>query len=203
MNSEEARVLGVQISSLQQQLYDLQQLTTRQQQRITRPTRPLYIPVTQFSGYLSNQFLGTGTPNLEQINALGIVGARIEAVGDACDHLFFVPKDFNVGTNIKFEPVWCTDSVDTAETATWEVEYSTSAAGEGLAAASTALDATITADNVLGAYKVAVAPYGLLFKDVLEHGDLVHLKVSLDAVTGLDPASDKIYLLGILINDQG
>lgn len=187
---------------LRQEFYDLQSRVERIQQRISRPTRPIYIPVTQFSGFLSDSFLGTGTPNLENINSLGIVGARIEAVGDACHHLWSVPKDFNVNSNIKFEPVWTTNSIDTAETATWTVEHSPIADGETLIAPATALNEPGGADNVLGAYALAVAPYGLLHGDVLQHGDLVHLKLSLSAVSGLNPAVDLVYLLGILINDQ-
>lgn len=194
-------VLG-STDNLRRQILDLQQDIVRLKQRINRPVRPIYIPVTQFSGFLSNQFLGTGTPNLEQINSLGIVGTRIDATGDACDHLWCVPKDFNVDTNIKFEVVWTTNSVDTSETATWKVQYSASADGEALAAASTSLDEVISADTVLGAYKIHIAPYGAIFGGNLQHGDLVHLKVSLDSVSGLNPAADTVYILGILINDQ-
>lgn len=192
----------ISFQDLRARVDEINQQIVRITQRINRPIRPIYIPVTQFSGYLSGSFLGSGTPNLEQINSLGIVGARIEATGDACDHLWYVPKDFNVNTNIKIEVVWTTNSVDTSETATWKAQYSASADGEALAAASTALSETISADNVLGAYKVHIAPYGVLYGEALQHGDLVHLKISLDAVSGLNPSSDIVYLLGILINDQ-
>lgn len=197
------QALSSQILALQRKQLAYDQNISRMQQDINRPTRPIYIPITQFSGYLSNQFLGSGAPNLEQINSLAVVGAKIDAVGDSCHHLFFVPKDFNVNTNIKFEVVWCTDSVDTAETATWDIKYLSVASGETLAAATTPLSQVITADNVLGAYKIAVAPYGVMSKEELYHGDLLHLNVSLSAVSGLNPAVDKVYLLGILINDQG
>ena len=175
----------------------------RVRQELSKPRRPIYIPVTQFSGYLSNQFLGSGTPNLEQINLLGIVGTRIDATGDTCDHLFYVPKDFNVDTNIKFEVVWCTDNATASNTATWKIEYSAISEGETLSLASTALSSVITADNVVGAYKVAMAPYGFIARGILMHGDFLHLKVSLSAVSGLNLAVDKVYLLGILINDEG
>lgn len=176
----------------------------RARQTINRPRRPIYIPVTQFSGYLGNQFLGVGTPNLEEINSLKIVGARIEAVNDACHHVFYVPKDMNVGTNVKFEVLWCTNSGTTSQTATWKIEYAAiKPESEALSAASTALSSAIIADNVLGAYKPAITPYGYLSKNILEHGDLLHLKVSLGAVSGLNPASDILFLLGILINDEG
>jgi len=184
-------------------------------QDMLRAKRPEHIPVTQFSGFYrivdatdatkneKIQFAGVGNPVLEEINSLGIIGARIEAVNDACHHLFYVPKDLNVDTNIKFEVVWCTNNAVLTNTATWKVQYSAIASGEALSAASTALSSVITADNVLGAYKVAVAPYGLLYGGVLEHGDMLHLDVSLGAVSGLDPAADEVFLLGILINDEG
>lgn len=184
-------------------------------QQIIRATRPLYIPVNHFSGYYrivdaadatqdeQLQFAGTGNPVLQEINSLGIIGARIEAVDDACNHLFYVPKYFNVDTNIKFEVVWCTNNNTTTNTATWKVLYNAAAAGEALAAAGTALDLAITADNVLGTYKVAVTPYGLLYGGNIEHGDMLHLKVSLGAVSVLNPAVDQVFLLGILINDEG
>lgn len=185
-------------------------------QHVVRATRPVYIPVSQFSGYsgvtvtaiygtthFNAEFLGNGNPNIEEINSLGIVGARMAAVDDACHHVFYVPKDFNVDTNIKFEVVWCTNNSDTSKTATWKIEYAANAANETLTAASTALSSAITADNVLGAYKIAVAPYGLLSGGILDHGDFLHLKISLGAVSGLNPATDEIFLLGILINDEG
>ncbi len=171
-------------------------------QKLSRPKRPLYIPVTEFSGYLSSSFLGTGAPNLEQINSLGIVGARIEAVTDACHHLFYIPKDFNVDTNIRIAAVWGTNSSDTSESATWKVEYSAIAVGETLIAPATALNTVIAADNVLGAYKVAESAYGTIFRGNLNHGDYLHLKISLSAVSGLNPASDIVFLLGILITDE-
>lgn len=181
----------------------LKQWLERVRQELSKPRRPIYIPVTEFSGFLNDQFLGSGTPVLQEINSLCVVGARIEATGDSCHHLFFVPKDFNVDTNIKIEVVWCTNSVDVAETATWGVQYNAAAPGQALAAAGTPLNETIAADNVLGAYTVAVSPYGLLYKGALDHGDLVHLNVTLDAVQGLNPAVDQVFLLAILINDQG
>lgn len=175
----------------------------RVQQELAKPKRPIYIPVTQFSGFLNDQSLGSGTPALQEINSLGVVGARIDATGDSCHHLFFVPKDFNVDTNIKIEVVWCTNSANTGQTATWRVRHSPIADGEALAAAGTDLDSVITADSVLGAFVVAIAPYGLIFNGALNHSDLVHLNVTLDAVSGLNPAVDQVFLLGILINDQG
>lgn len=187
----------------------------RAKQELNKLRRPLYIPVTQFSGYqrivdatdatedVRFRFAGAGNPVLDEVNSLGIIGARIEAVDDACHHLFYVPKDFNVNSNIKIEVAWCTDSSDTSETATWKVQYKSIAAGETLSAVDTELNSLITADNVLGTYKYSVSPYGLIYKDVLEHGDLLHLKISLGAVSGLAPASDIIFLLGILINDEG
>lgn len=196
----------------------LREWLERLRQHVVRPKRPIYIPVTQFSGYYrissiddltevdeNIQFAGSGNPILQEINSLGIVGARIDAAGDACHHLFYVPKDLNVDTNIKFEVVWCTNSTDTSETATWRVRYSASAAGEVLSAATTALSATISADNVVGAtaYMVAIAPFGLLYRGNLQHGDFMHLEVSLSAASGLNPASDEVFLLGLLINDEG
>lgn len=183
----------------------------RVRQELNKPRRPLYIPVTQFSGYqrivsganFNFTFLGTGTPELQEINSLGIVGARIEAVDDACHHLFYVPKDFNVGSNIKVEIEWTTNNNTTSNTATWKVRYSATKDGEAFSAATTELNSVITADNVLGSWKRAIAPFGLIYNGLLEHSDLVHLEVSLGAVSGLNPASDQIFLLGIVINDEG
>ncbi len=167
-----------------------------------RPLRPLYIPVTEFSGYLTDTFLGTGTPALENIDSLNIVGARIEAVNDACHHLWRIPLDFNVDSNIRISCVWTTNSSDTSETATWKAEYSPIASGETLIAPSTALDTVISADTVLGSYKIAESPYGTIFNGNLNHGDYVNLKISLSAVSGLNPASDIVFLLGVLITDE-
>jgi hypothetical protein len=183
----------------------------RLKQEVVRQRRPIFIPVTQFSDFSSLTFtprygemsVALGEQALEEINSLGIFGARIDAIGDAYNHLFYVPKDFNVNTNIKFEIVWTTNSSDTGESATWGLKYAAIAEGEELADATVALDELIDADSVLGTYKVAISPYGLLYKDMFNHGDFVHLKVTLDAVSGLDPATDEVYLLGILINDQG
>lgn len=185
-------------------------------QQVVRPTRPIFIPVSQFGGFsgitvtaiygtthFGFESDGNGNPLIQEINSLGVVGARMEATGDACHHLFYVPKDFNVDTNIKFEVVWCTNNSDTSKTATWKVEYVAVGAEETLVAPNSALDEPIAADNVVGTYKVAVTPYGLIFAKTLEHGDFLHLKVSLNAVSGLNPASDEIFLLGILINDEG
>lgn len=162
-------------------------------QHVSRPKRPLFLHAKDFNS----------GPSFTEINSLGIYGVRFMAVGDSIHHMFYVPKDFNVGTNIKFEALWCTDSVDTSETATWEILYSSSAEGEALTAATTALDSAITADNVLGAYKLAISPYGLLYKDAMEHGDILHIKLSLSAVSGLNPAVDAVFLIGLIINDEG
>jgi len=178
------------------------QWMTRVSQQLNRPKRPVYIAVTEFNGKLADAFLGAGAVPLEQIAALRIVGARFLAVKLEADHVFRVPNDFNVDTNTKIQVVWCTNSVNTAQTATWKVQFSTSAEGEALTTALTDLDEQIIADNVLGPYFVATTPYGLLYNKRLEHGDMLHLKVGLDAVSGLDPAVDEVFLLGILINDE-
>lgn len=162
-------------------------------QAIKRARRPVYIPVSEFNG----------NPTLTEINGLGIFGAQATAVGDAFHHVFFVPKDFNIDTNTKIEVVWCTDNNTTTNTATWKIEYRAAATGEALGAASTALNSVIAADNVVGTYAVAVSPYGLIYAGAIEHEDLLHLKVSLSAVSGLDPAVDEIFLLGLKINDEG
>lgn len=177
------------------------------QRDVRRQTRPIYIPASQFSGFYTVdtdiEFAGAGNPKLAEINSLGVVAAKIDAVNDACHHLFYVPKDFNVDTNIKYEVVWCSDSGTLTDTVTWKVEYDAKAEGEALDTADTVLDEVITADNVLGSYSVAVSPYGVMYASKLEHGDMLHLKISLAAVSGLDPAVDELFLLGILINDEG
>lgn len=174
----------------------------RLRQDVNRPKRPIYIPVTQFSGLLNDASLSTGTPALGQVNSLGLVGLRIDAATDAINHLFYVPKDFNVDTNIKFSVVWTTNSVDTAETATWKVQYNAITAGQALAAASSELDTVISEDNVLGSYVISESPEGILSGGNWYHGDYVNLKVSLSAVSGLDPATDIVFLLGLLITDE-
>jgi len=179
------------------------QWLTRLGQQVNRPRRPIYIAVTEFNGKLADQFLGAGSVPLEQINSLRIVGARFLATKLEADHIFRVPKDFNVDTNTKFEVVWCTNSVTLAQTATWKVSYSVAGEGEALTTAITDLNQLVPADNVLGPYAVATASYGLMYKQILEHGDMLHLRISLDSVSGLDPAVDEVYLLGILINDEG
>lgn len=174
----------------------------RARQEISKPKRPIFIPVTQFSGLLNDASVGSGAPALGQINSLGLIGLRIDAVNDAIHHLFFIPKDFNVSTNVRIGVVWTTNSSDTSETATWEVEYNPITAGQTLAAASTAMDNVITADTVLGAYIIHESPYGTIFEGNLYHMDYLHLNISLSAVSGLNPAADEVFLLGILINDE-
>lgn len=165
----------------------------RVKQELSKPKRPLFIHAKDFNS----------GPSFTEINSLGIYGVKFNAVNDSINHMFYVPKDFNVDTNIKFEALWCTDSVDTSETVTWKVLYSATAAGETLSAATIALDSVITADNVLGAYKLAIAPFGTLYKDIFQHGDILNIKISLSAVSGIDPAVDDIFLIGLIVNDEG
>jgi len=177
------------------------------QREINKRKRPIYIPATHFSGFYNTtggtiQFAGSGNPQLADINGLGIVGARFEALNDSCHHLFRVPVDFNVDTNLRVEVEWCTSSPNLASTVTWVVRYFAIADGEIILAASTALDTVITSDNVLGSYRRAVTPSGFINGGNLEHNDLIHFNVILSEVSGLNPATDQIFLLGLSLNDE-
>ena len=163
------------------------------QREINRPRKPIFIHAKDFNS----------APNITEINSLGIYGVRMSAVGNFVDHIFSVSKDFNVGTNIKIEVVWCTSSANTAYTATWKVLYKATSENEVLSAADIGLGTPITADNVVGSYNLAISPYGVVNQDAFNHGDMLHLRISLSAVTGFNLATDAVFLMGILINDEG
>lgn len=174
---------------------------------LNKTRKLVYIPATQFSGYFNTsggtiQSAGIGNPQLVEINSLGIVGLRFNAINDSVHHLFRVPIDFNVDTNLRVQLEWCISSSDISGTVTWGVRYRPVAEDETIAAAITALDTPIAADNVVGSFARMITPSGFIDIGQLNHEDLVHFDITLDAVSGLNPVADQIILLGLLLNDE-
>ena len=164
-----------------------------------KSTVKMFIPYTSFHTR-ADASVGAGDPVTAEINSLGIVGVQMEAAGDDAHTLLPLPDNICVSCPIKISVLWSTNSTTTTQTATWKILYKRLALGDGLAAAATDLDTTITADSVLGtAYGLNETPQGVITAGTLTRGDTLHLLAELDAVSGLNPAVSGVYFHGIYV----
>lgn len=162
-------------------------------------TVKIFIPYTDFHTD-SDSSVGAGDPVLTEINSLGVMGIQMEAAGDDAHILLPLPDNICVNCPIKISVLWSTNSTTTTQTATWKILYKRLALGDGLAAAATDLNTTITADSVLGtAYGLNETAQGVITAGTLSRGDVLHLLAELDAVSGLNPAVSGVYFHGIYI----
>jgi hypothetical protein len=144
--------------------------------------------------------VGAGDPVVAEVNSLGLSGIQLEAAGDDFHWLIPVPDEMAVGLPMKISALWTTDATTTTETATFKALYKAIAFGEALAAADVALDTVITADAVDDtAYGLQESPQGVINGGNMSKGEMLHILMELDAVSGLNPAADVVFLLGIFI----
>lgn len=145
--------------------------------------------------------VGAGDPVLAEINSLGITGLQIEAAGDDFHWLWMPPSNLDTSAPVKVSAIWTSNSTTTTQTATWKVLYGQDTFNSGaMAAAATALDTAIAADNCLGtAYVLQQSPEGLIGPGDIDPAKMMHILCELDAVSGLNPASDVVFLVGIMI----
>ena len=164
-----------------------------------KSTVKVFVPYTGFHTR-ADASVGAGDPVTAEINSLGLVGIQMEAAGDDAHILWPIPDNLCINCPIKISVLWSTNSTTTTQTATWKILYKRLALGDGLAAAATDLNTTITADSVLGtAYGLNETPQGVITSGTLSRGDILHLLAELDAVSGLNPAVSGVYFHGIYI----
>lgn len=144
--------------------------------------------------------VGAGDPPISEVSTFGFSAVQMEAAGDDCRLLIPVPDNMALSQQMKVSVAWSTDSVTTTQTATWKVLFKAIAAGEALAAPTTALDTVIAADAVDDtAYGFQETPQGVINGATFEKGDIIAMLLELDAVSVLNPASDKVYCHGVFI----
>ncbi len=160
----------------------------------------VYIPYTQFSVDANLVSNSTGTPVVQEINGTDISGVRMDAPGDTVVFNVPLPDNTCVDCQIKVSVAWSTSSVTSGATATWAVTYKAIAAGEALAAPSTALDTTITADSVAStAFALNETSQGIIDGGTLDRSDMLVVAVELDSTQAVNPASAQVYLNGIYL----
>lgn len=166
------------------------------------PLRPeaLSVTVTDASNG-SMVTYGSGNAAISEVNSLGFAGMRFTAVANDVHMIVPLPPNACVSCPIKFSVAWSTSDVTpSTDTATWKVLYAAIADGESLSAASTALDTAITADAIDGdAYAWQETPQGVIAADTLSRDDVLHVLVELDAVSGLDPSTDVVFMHGLFM----
>lgn len=144
---------------------------------------------------------GSGNPEISEVNSLGFGAVKMSAAGDDVHMIVPLPDNICVSCPIKVSVAWSTnDTTPATDTATWKVLYSATALGEAFSAATTALNTAIAADAISGvAYGLQETPQGVISANVLSRGDTLHILAELDAVSGLNPASDVVFLHGVYI----
>lgn len=168
-------------------------------------TIKVFVPYTDLSfGVNTNSAildtLGVGTAKVQEVNSLGFAGVQMTAAAQDVHMILPIPSNMCVACQLKVSVAWSTSSTTTSQTATWKVLYSAIAAGEALAVAGTALDTAIVADSVTSvAYALQETPQGIIVSNTLSRSDMLHILVELDAVSGLNPASDTVFLHGVYL----
>lgn len=160
----------------------------------------VFYPNSVFATTSGVSVVGTGNPEFGVVNNLGFTAVRILNTGHSAHFLYYIPDNFCVDCPINVSVLWSTNSTTTSQTATWKVEHGGYAVGEAFGDATTELDTAITADSVLAtAYMQNETAQGVINANTFSRGDIVNFAVQLDAASGLNPASDIVFLHGVFI----
>lgn len=139
----------------------------------------------------------TGAPTSKEISTFGLNGVLLNTAGNMVVTDCMVPEDLDTDKPIKARIVWCSGSIDTADTVTWIVKYLALKPNvTALATPSTALDATIAVQTVpvATAYALCKTEWGIILPGTIS-SEVEHWAwlVELNAfAAGL--AEDKFFL---------
>jgi hypothetical protein len=136
---------------------------------------------------------GAGSPSFGEVSSFKVTGLHIDAAGDDIGHLWIIPYDCDVQSDIEFRVWWSSGSSTTTDGVVWKVLYTEiTPDGEALAAGATALSTAIASDTVLGANYLQASPWGVLNGGTLTVGRAVSLVVELDS-TDVTLGSEATY----------
>ena len=162
-------------------------------------TVKMFIPWNEFHT-VNDLSLGAGTPSAAEIGTLGVGAIKVAAAGDDIHTLLPLPNNICVKCPIKLSVLWSTTSSTTSQTATWKVLYNETATGSLLDTAATALDTPITADSVEDvALDLNETAQGVISANTLDRGDILHILVEIDAVSGLNLTTSATYFHGMYL----
>jgi len=145
--------------------------------------------------------LGTGAPESENINSLGLIGGRLAALTDQVLHMMRIPEKWDLAEDLHFRVHWMSNDTVAAQTATFTLLYDQIAEGAALAAPATALSTPLVADeDSVVAYGLNVSDdKGILAGDTLSKDRFLVLSLAITDDVGLDVTSDEVFLLGLEI----
>ena len=164
-------------------------------------TLRVFIPYTAFSLNSTSGALASFTSSAAVVNYIttqAVAGIKITGSGQSIPLMMQLPDNLCVDCQVKVSVVWSTNSLNTNNTATWQVLYSDVPLLGPFKEQTDALNTAITSDTVdNNAFGFNETPLGIINASTFTRGDAINILASLLSTSGLDPFNDTILFHGI------